>query len=134
MTLLLSSSATAADPVLPGIRCLLGAFYSGRRLLDRLLARAETRFCVAPATTLPALADKLDDVTARGNLVIGVSDSSLPFSLRDGDKGVVGYDVDLAAQVAKRLGVVLEKVSTSKLPARRQRSSMLGSRRCSDRS
>jgi polar amino acid transport system substrate-binding protein len=58
-----------------------------------------------------ASADKLDDIVARGRLIVGVTESSPPFSYRDGEKGVVGYDVDLAAEVAKRLGVGLEKVS-----------------------
>jgi polar amino acid transport system substrate-binding protein len=60
---------------------------------------------------LPATADKLDDIKARGELVIGVAEASPPFSFRDGEKGVVGYDVDLAAHVAKRLGVGLKKIS-----------------------
>jgi polar amino acid transport system substrate-binding protein len=42
--------------------------------------------------------------------VVGVAEASPPFSFRDGDKGVVGYDVDLAAAVAERLGVGLAKV------------------------
>ncbi|HKC33788.1 MAG TPA: transporter substrate-binding domain-containing protein, partial [Xanthobacteraceae bacterium] len=60
---------------------------------------------------LPATADKLDDIKARGQLVVGVTESSPPFSFRDGARGVVGYDVDLAAQVARRLGVELTKVT-----------------------
>ena len=58
-----------------------------------------------------ASADKLDDIKARGKLIVGVTESSPPFSFRDGDRGVVGYDVDLAAQVARRLGVETSKVS-----------------------
>ena len=58
-----------------------------------------------------ASADKLDDIKARGRLIVGVTESSPPFSYRDGEKGVVGYDVDLAGEVAKRLGIGLEKVS-----------------------
>src|SRR5882672_4591671 len=57
-----------------------------------------------------AAADKLDDIRARGHLVVGVSESSPPFSYRDGENGVVGYDIDLAVRVAKRLGVGMEKV------------------------
>jgi polar amino acid transport system substrate-binding protein len=59
---------------------------------------------------LPAMADKLDDVKARGKLVIGVAETSPPFSFRDGERGIVGYDVDLSAEVAKRLRVSLSKV------------------------
>jgi polar amino acid transport system substrate-binding protein len=71
----------------------------------------------------PAAADKLDDIMARGRLVAGVSETSPPFSFRDGEKGVVGYDVDLAAKVAARLGVTLEKVSiinADRIPALQQ--------------
>jgi polar amino acid transport system substrate-binding protein len=71
--------------------------------------------CFAASLTLlsvvPAAADKLDDIRARGTLVIGVAEASPPFSFRDGDKGVVGYDVDLATEVAKRLGVGVAKVT-----------------------
>jgi polar amino acid transport system substrate-binding protein len=59
----------------------------------------------------PAMADKLDDVKARGTLIIGVAEASPPFSFRDGERGIVGYDVDLSAEVAKRLGVSLSKVA-----------------------
>jgi polar amino acid transport system substrate-binding protein len=58
-----------------------------------------------------AAADKLDDIRARGRLLVGVTESSPPFSYRDGENGVVGYDVDLAAAIAKRLGVPMEKIS-----------------------
>jgi len=59
----------------------------------------------------PAAADKLDDIKARGKLLIGVTETSPPFSFRDSGKGIVGYDVDLAERVAKNLGVADEKVA-----------------------
>jgi polar amino acid transport system substrate-binding protein len=77
------------------------------RTLARLALGAAATLLLADAVA----ADKLDDVKARGHLIVGVSESSPPFSYRDGDKGVVGYDVDLAARVANRLGVRLEKLS-----------------------
>src|SRR5215510_6824350 len=55
-------------------------------------------------------ADKLDDVKARGRLIVGVSETSPPFSSREGQDGIVGYDVDLAERVARRLGVAMEKL------------------------
>jgi polar amino acid transport system substrate-binding protein len=58
----------------------------------------------------PAAAGKLDDIKARGKLLVGVTETSPPFSFRDGGKGIVGYDVDLAAEVARRLGVAAAKV------------------------
>ena len=70
-----------------------------------------------------AAADKLDDIKTRGRLIVGVSESSPPFSYRAGETGVVGYDVDLAERVARRLGVGLEKVSVinaERIPALQQ--------------
>jgi polar amino acid transport system substrate-binding protein len=55
-------------------------------------------------------AGKLDEIVARGSLLVGVSESSPPFSFRDGARGIVGYDVDLATEVAKQLGVGAVKV------------------------
>jgi polar amino acid transport system substrate-binding protein len=69
-----------------------------------------------------AAADKLDDIKARGRLLIGASETSPPFSAREGDK-IVGYDVDLAAQVAKRLGVpmqIVPIVNADRIPALQQ--------------
>ena len=65
------------------------------------------------ALTTPAAADKLDDIKARGRLLVGVTESSPPFSFRDDGKGIVGYDVDLAERVAKNLGVTTEKSPSS---------------------
>ena len=61
--------------------------------------------------TAPAAADKLADIKARGRLLVGVTESSPPFSFRDDGKGIVGYDVDLADRVAKSLGVTTEKIA-----------------------
>jgi polar amino acid transport system substrate-binding protein len=62
---------------------------------------------------LPASADRLDDIRARGKLVVGVSDTTPPFSFRRADdKVVTGYDIDLVLLVAKRLGIAaVETVS-----------------------
>src|SRR5262245_59208072 len=72
---------------------------------------------------VPAAADKLDDVMARGRLLVGVSETSPPFSARRGEDGIVGYDVDLAARVAQRLGVAMERVpitNPQRIPALQQ--------------
>ena len=75
---------------------------------------------VALVLTTPAAADKLDEIKARGTLRVGVGESSPPFSYRDGGNGIVGYDVDLAAEVAKRLGVGTVKIpiiNADRIPA-----------------
>jgi len=69
-----------------------------------------------------ARADQLDDIAARGRLRVGVSETSPPFSARAG-ADIVGYDVDLAAQVARRLGVAMVKVpvtNAERIPALQQ--------------
>src|SRR3984893_6281637 len=88
--------------------------------------RAATRLILGTAgliaLTQLALADKLDDVKARGRLLVGTSDTSPPFSARENGK-VVGYDVDLAARVAKALGVPMEPISivnADRIPALQQ--------------
>ena len=64
------------------------------------------------ALALPAIADKLDDVKAHGKIVVGVSDTTPPFTFkRPGEPDHVGYDIDLVRAVAKRLGVTVETVS-----------------------
>ena len=55
-----------------------------------------------------ALADRLDDVQSRGKLLVGVSDTTPPFSFKAADGALTGYDLDLVRAVAKRLGVGLE--------------------------
>ncbi len=73
-------------------------------------------------TTPLAAADKLDDIKARGRLLVGTSDTSPPFSSRENGK-VVGYDVDLAARVAQRLGVPMQTISivnADRIPALQQ--------------
>jgi polar amino acid transport system substrate-binding protein len=73
--------------------------------------------------TQPAAADKLDDIKARGYLLIGVTESSPPFSFRGADGNIVGYDVDLADRVAASLGVSSQKspiINAERIPALQQ--------------
>jgi len=66
------------------------------------------------ATIGPVAADRLDDVKARGKLIVGVSDTTPPFSFkRPGESMVVGYDLDIVHAVAKRLGATVETVSVT---------------------
>ncbi|MCR5189703.1 MAG: amino acid ABC transporter substrate-binding protein [Treponema sp.] len=45
------------------------------------------------------------DLQARGTFVLGLDDSFPPLGFRSDDNEIVGYDIDLAKEVAKRLGV-----------------------------
>src|SRR5437764_10744858 len=90
--------------------------------LARTIAAALVGAALSTAWMGSAAADKLDDIKARGKLLVGNSETSPPFSSREGGK-IVGYDIDLAAQVAKRLGVTMEFVSiinSERIPALQQ--------------
>src|SRR5271168_3148986 len=93
---------------------------AAKLLATRLLAAS---LLLSSALAVPASADKLDDIKARGKLLVGVTESSPPFSYLDGAKGIVGYDVDLAAHMAKSLGVAVEKIpiiNAERIPALQQ--------------
>src|SRR3954468_6446707 len=90
--------------------------------LHRTIAAALFGAVLSAAWIGSAAADKLDDIKARGKLLIGNSETSPPFSSRENGK-VIGYDVDLAAQVAKRLGIGVEFVpiiNSERIPALQQ--------------
>ncbi len=72
-------------------------------------------FCAAvfSALAFSALADRLDEVKSRGQLWVGVSDTTPPFSFKAGDGTLSGYDLDLVRAVAKRLGLGLEMTPLS---------------------
>lgn len=52
-----------------------------------------------------AQADLVDEIKARGQLVVGCNADAPPFGFHNRDKTISGYDVDMAALVAKKLGV-----------------------------
>jgi polar amino acid transport system substrate-binding protein len=57
-----------------------------------------------------AWAGSLDDIRARGVLVVGTKADYQPFGFRDEAGTIVGFEPDLAAEVAKALGVKLKLV------------------------
>ncbi len=46
-------------------------------------------------------------ITEKGKLVLGLDDTFPPMGFRDDDNNIVGYDIDVAAEVCARLGVEL---------------------------
>ena len=52
--------------------------------------------------------NSLQDLKRTGTLIMGLDDSFPPMGFRDKNNEIVGYDVDLAKEVAKRLGVTLK--------------------------
>jgi len=61
-------------------------------------------------TSAAAQADVLEDIKKRGTLIVGVKADYKPFGFRDPSGGIIGLEPDLAADVAKKLGVKLELV------------------------
>ena len=76
------------------------------------------RLMIYSAATLVMLgdahaADGVDAIKQRGTLIVGVKADYKPFGYRDPTGNIVGIEPDLAADVAKRLGVKLELVSVA---------------------
>ncbi len=62
----------------------------------------------------PAAGDgSLQRVLDAGKLVVACETAWPPFAYMDGDQKLVGYDVEVAAEVAKRLGVEIEYSSSN---------------------
>ena len=61
-------------------------------------------------TGAAARADVLDDIKKRGTLIVGVKADYKPFGFREPSGGIIGLEPDLAADVAKKLGVKMELV------------------------
>ena len=55
-------------------------------------------------------ADALDAIKARGTLIVGTKADYRPFGFRDASGAIVGFEPDLAKDVANKLGVKLELV------------------------
>ena len=62
--------------------------------------------------TAPARADALDDVKSRGEFTFGLEAQYRPFECRDDGNNIVGYDIDVANEIASRLGVGAKPIDT----------------------
>ncbi|KPQ05733.1 MAG: polar amino acid transport system substrate-binding protein [Rhodobacteraceae bacterium HLUCCA12] len=67
----------------------------------------------AVAAPNPAAADDLDDVRERGVLRVALSGVYPPFSMTNDQNEVVGFDVDIAKEIASRIGVEAEIITTA---------------------
>lgn len=77
-----------------------------KKLLFAVIAAA-TLFTLSGCkkTKKTAVTDPVIALTQRGVFVLGLDDSFPPLGFRDDNNEIVGYDIDLAKEVAKRLGV-----------------------------
>lgn len=53
-------------------------------------------------------ASTLDAILERGVLVAGLDDSFAPMGFRDENNELVGFDIDMGAEIAKRMGIEIE--------------------------
>ena len=86
---------TTAVVVLTSLVFMLVGYYVGRRTQDHSSRSANT------AGHSPAR-DTFDDVKAQGRVVVGIGQEAAPFGYRENGE-LVGFDVDIARAVAKRL-------------------------------
>lgn len=65
-----------------------------------------TLMCGLLAAGSPAMANKLDDIKARGTLICGVKDSAVPFGFIDEtSKQISGFDIEICKGIADYMGV-----------------------------
>ena len=78
----------------------------------------KTAFCVRGLAVLAVLAvfagcskkqaadNSLEELKSRGEFILGLDDSFPPLGFRNDANEIVGFDIDLAKEVAARLGVL----------------------------
>lgn len=59
-------------------------------------------------TTAAADDKSLENIKTKGKLIVGLDDSYPPMGFRDDKNEIVGFDIDLAKEVASRMGVEVE--------------------------
>jgi polar amino acid transport system substrate-binding protein len=77
-------------------------------MLNRLMATALAAGLAAALAVAPASAQTLDKIKQRGTLIVGSKADYKPFGFRDPSGAIVGFEPDLAREVAKALGVKLQ--------------------------
>src|ERR1700726_2997550 len=75
----------------------------------QLIIAGIAAFAAFMVTTGPLSAQTLDKVKQRGVLVVGTKADYKPFGFRDPGGAIVGFEPDLAKDVADRLGVRLTR-------------------------
>ena len=81
-----------------------------RTLLTTGALAALAAFSTVATPGRAAAADGVDAIKKRGTLIVGVKADYKPFGFRDPSGTIIGLEPDLAADLAKRLGVKLELV------------------------
>lgn len=73
----------------------------------------DTDVAVTGETNTDGIDTSLDDIKAKGKLVLGLDDAFPPMGFQNDNQEIVGFDIDVAKEVAKRMGVelVLQPIS-----------------------
>ncbi len=79
-------------------------------MLRKILGLTVAAGFAATLAAAPALADSIDDIKARGTLIVGVKADYKPYGFRDPSGAIIGIEPELAQDVADKLGVKLEMV------------------------
>ena len=90
-----------------------------RRILLARITGAALVVTAAFTAASPAAAGGLDEITQRGTLRVAVPQDFPPFGSVGTDMAPKGYDIDMAALIAKKMGVKLELVpvtSANRIP------------------
>jgi polar amino acid transport system substrate-binding protein len=87
--------------------------------LARSLAFAAATTMVMSTAVMAQVTNTLDEIVARGKIMVGISLSTPPYGMTDADLKPSGFDVAIANLIARDLGVELEvvdQVSQSRIP------------------
>lgn len=79
----------------------------------RTFLQAAGAVMLAALTALPAAADELDAIKSRGELRIAMSGAYPPFSMVNDQNEVVGFDVAIGSEIARRMGLEPVIVTTA---------------------
>lgn len=79
----------------------------GLCLAATLLILCSSLLFAAGAKEAAAGDNSLNYIKNNGTLILGLDDSFPPMGFRDSDGNITGFDIDLAKEVAKRMGVTL---------------------------
>lgn len=81
--------------------------------ISRVAMRSTVVLGLAFSVALPATADELASIKEPGKFSAAMSGQHPPFSMTDGQNRLVGFDVDIANEIANRLGVKREVLTTA---------------------
>jgi polar amino acid transport system substrate-binding protein len=85
----------------------------------RNLALVATATLALSGAAMAQAANTLDEIVARGKLVVGISLSTPPYGMTDANMKPAGFDVAIANLIARDLGVelgILDQVSQARIP------------------